>query len=156
MFAGAVWGGAQFILGDVFGMMNNKNCFDSLGCNAGFFGFDALVHFLAGFLFIAGVLWYFHKRPKKALLSDSLGKNIFILLAIVALLGVGWEIFEFSADTVRTVGLHMNLQNPNHLAQPSDADTMGDLIFEQLGALVSIIWLWRDEEAKRTLKGTDK
>lgn len=134
----ALWSGAQFGLGDIWGMMRNSQCFKYLGCNAGFFGFDALVHFLAGILFITFVLWLFHKYPKLNLLHGDFWKNAIILLAIVALLGVTWEIMEFSADHIRMNILHENLTHPNHLAQPSNSDTMGDLTFGLLGAALSI------------------
>ena len=134
----ALWSGAQFGLGDIWGMMRNSQCFKYFGCNAGFFGFDALVHFLAGILFIMFVLWLFHAYPKLNLLHSNFWKTTVTLLAIVALLGVTWEFMEFSADHIRIDILHENLIHPNRLAQPSNGDTMGDLTFALLGAALSI------------------
>ena len=134
----ALWSGAQFGLGDIWGMMKNSQCFKYLGCNAGFFGFDAFVHFLAGILFIMFVLWLFHRYPKLNLLHANFWKTAVILLAIVALLGVTWEVIELAADHIRMDVLHENLTHPNRLAQPSNGDTMGDLTFALLGAALSI------------------
>ena len=64
------------------------------------------------------------------------------MLGLVALVSVLWEIFEFSYDSFRIYVLHHDLLQPvNHLTQPSNADTMGDLIFGLVGASVVLALL---------------
>jgi hypothetical protein len=112
-----------------FGFMSDATCFHYLGCNAGFFGYDALTHFVCGIVIALG-------------LKDKT-KNLLELLAYAALIGVCWEILEFGYDHFRMVVLHMNLTNPNTLSQPSNVDTMGDLIFGLLGTFFGSMHLSR-------------
>jgi hypothetical protein len=101
LLAGVLAGSTlAFLIADVigstsfgFGFMKNDYCFKYLGCNAGFFGYDAIEHFLSGlsegFLF----LWLSHRSEKFDFLRNgSFWKNFLVLLGLVALVGVGWEI----------------------------------------------------------------
>ena len=129
---------AVFVVGDWFGWIGNSQCFQYLGCNIGFFGYDALTHFLGGTVEVSLILWLMIRFPRVNIFHENFWKNFVILLALVALIGVGWEILEFSYDHIRIFLLHDNLLNPNRLFQPSNRDTIGDLTFGLLGALVMI------------------
>lgn len=130
--------GSLIFFGDFWtGLMYNGLCFRYLGCNIGFFGYDAVVHFFSGILEAIFLIWLCHKFPKTNILhEDSVWKNIVVLIAFVALLAVTWELLEFSADHFRMYILHENLTNPNILAQPNNSDTMGDFTFGLSGAFL--------------------
>ena len=138
--SGVIWASAEFGVGTILGLMNNTRCFKYLGCNAGFFGFDALVHFLGGILYVTLILWLIDKYPKLNILHNNFWKNAIILLAIVVLMGVFWEIIEFSTGHFRTFVLHQNLTIKN-MPQPSNSDTMGDLIFGLFGGVAAVVLL---------------
>lgn len=130
---------AEVIGGHSFGWMDNSRCFKYLGCNAGFFGYDALIHFLGGMIEAVFILWLAKKFPKFNFLQKNFWKNAVILIALIALLSVGWEFVEFGYDHVRMDILHQDLLYPtNRLRQPSNSDTMGDLFFGLFGAAVMI------------------
>lgn len=129
----------DFVGGYFFSWLNNSKCFTYLGCNAGFFGYDALVHFFSGMTEAVFIFWLAEKSQKFNFLHKSFWKNAIIIISIVALLGIGWEIIEFSYDQIRTHVLHQNLLDPNRLVQPNNIDTMGDLISTLIGALVILV-----------------
>ena len=58
-------------------------------------------------------------------------------MALAALIAVSWEFGEFCNDQFRVNVLHMNLVNTNHLDQPSNADTMGDMTFSVVAAAIT-------------------
>ncbi len=122
-----------------FGWMRNSECFRYLGCNVGFFGYDALVHFVGGITIALGFFWLGGRHSKNSFFHDGgFWKNLITILAITALIGITWEMLEYSFDMFRTVVLHIDLFHPiNQAAQASNSDTMGDLTFGLLGALVS-------------------
>jgi len=124
-----------------FGWMRDATCLPYLGCNVGFFGYDALVHFVGGITLAVCVVWLMRRHPKASLFQGKLWKNILMILALVALIGVCWECLEFAFDHVRMDIFHMNLVSPNQMAQVSNSDTMGDLTFDILGALVASFFL---------------
>ncbi len=133
----SAWGLVWFVNGNLFGLMDNSLCFKYLGCNAGFFGYDAFVHFLGGIMETVFILWLARKSPKFNFLQKNFLKNAVLLVALVALLSVGWEIGEFGFDHVRMDILHQDLLHPtNRLRQASNSDTMGDLFFTLFGATV--------------------
>lgn len=143
----SAWGLVWFVNGDLFGWMNNSFCFKYLGCNAGFFGYDALVHFLGGIMEAAFIFWLAKKSPKfnffsqpradPPLAEKNFWKNFIIVIALVALLGVGWELGEFAFDRARMDVLRQDLLYPtNRLRQASNSDTMGDFLFGLFGAAV--------------------
>lgn len=136
----SAWGLVWFVNGNLFGWMDNSLCFKYLGCNAGFFGYDALVHFFGGMMETIFILWLAKKSPKfNFFLSQRLRKNFIILFALIALLSVGWEFMEFGYDRARMDVFHEDLLHPtNRLRQASNSDTMGDLFFGLFGAAVMI------------------
>lgn len=143
IFLGAVvaFSLAEFVGGGIFHLMRNENCFRFLGCNAGFFGYDALVHFLAGIMEMAFLFWL-RTKLKKDFLHGIYFYDMAILVAFLALMAVSWELVEFCFDQFRLYVLHVNLLVPNHLAQPSNADTMGDMFFSIFsGKLAAVYFL---------------
>ncbi|MBU6142183.1 hypothetical protein KGO95_03675 [Patescibacteria group bacterium] len=114
----------------------NDKCYPYLGCTSGFFGYDAIEHFLFGVAAVFVLIWLF--RSRFSLFSGVRWKDILILIALVALLSVFWELFECIHDLFRADILHQSLLDLrlhiNQLDQPSNLDTMGDLSFALLGA----------------------
>jgi len=83
------------------GWIKDSLCFTYLGCNAGFFGYDSIMHFSSGIMDVAILLWIFMRFPSFSLLGNSFWKNLVIVLSVVALVAVCWEILEYSHDFVR-------------------------------------------------------
>ena len=115
-------------------LMTNDKCFSWLGCNIGFFGYDALIHFISGTMDVALIIWLMTKFPSFSLFHNRFWKNLLTVVALVALIAVLWEILEFSHDYFRMNILHENLTTPNTLDQPSNTDTMGDMTLSLLSA----------------------
>jgi len=145
--------GAAYIVFEFFAdawtyWIDNALCFRYLGCNAGFFGYDAAVHFLAGVFEAVLLVWLCQRFPRFCVLhEDSIRKNILVIVSLVVLLTLGWELWEFSVDHLRMDVLGENLSNPNVLGQPSGSDTMGDFAFGAVGALVGALVVKRVDPA---------
>lgn len=127
----------------------NDRCFRLLGCNIGFFGYDALIHLLSSIFEAAGVIWLMKKIPKINVLKYNLWKNIAVLIFIVFLLGVAWEICEFVSDEIRLSSTNPALVHSNFFDQPSRKDMMGDMTLSVLGAFITALalrqWLSKKE-----------
>jgi len=134
------------IIGEGIGgsLAANPSCLKYFGCTAGFFGFDAVEHFLFGVAGTFVLIFIFQKFPKYSILSDKRWKNILIIIALIALISVLWELLEFAHDIIRIDILHQALVNwrlnINLLDQPSNFDTMGDLTFGLLGSVITLIF----------------
>ena len=111
--------------------------FSTFGCNVGFFGYDAGVHFVSGVAEATLIVWLMRRFSSLSLFHDRFWKNFLMIVAIVALVGCLWEIGEFGRDQFRMGVLHENLTSPNTLDQPNNNDTMGDLTFSILGAVIA-------------------
>ncbi|MBX4209197.1 hypothetical protein KW799_00655 [Candidatus Parcubacteria bacterium] len=120
-----------------FGWMRNAACLPHLGCNTGFFGYDALTHFVGGVALAIGLAWIIRRYPRLHIFHREFLKNVFVILAVAALIGVLWELLEYGFDYVRIVFFHMNLASPNQMAQAGNSDTMGDLFFGLLGSFIA-------------------
>ena len=147
MCAGFIWTIADF-LGQVgvgsasTGLMKDGLCFSYVGCNSGFFGYDAFVHFCAG---VAGTLffvWLCRTYPSIDILPATRRGRLLVIFASVMLCGFFWELLEFSGDLISVHILHLSVLHPNNLSQPTNADTMGDMSFNGLGSLVALLFLW--------------
>lgn len=124
--------------GNLTGLMNNDACYALLGCNIGFFGYDALVHFVSGMMEVFVFLWLMRAYPVVHILNDAFWKNVFILLIFAAMAGSIWEIGEFAGDFIKTHLYHINIYAPtNRMYQPNNSDTMGDMTFGLLGAFIT-------------------
>jgi hypothetical protein len=130
--------GVLEFLGDIYpGFINNAYCYPLLGCNAGFFGYDAAVHWVSGTVIGLGLLWLNRRSAWKFALAS---------LAVA----LGWEFLEWSYDTIRRVAFHMDLLHPaNILTQPTPIDTLGDMAMGLLGTAViyGLFWLRRRRAA---------
>lgn len=133
--------------GEFFNGAANSVCYPYLGCDAGFFGYDALEHFLFGFAAVWVIVWLCRKFPPHSILTAEHWKSGLILVASVMLVAVFWEIGEFLRDAYlldiareRLFDLQLHI---NYLAQPSNFDTMGDLTLSFFGSLLALPLLYR-------------
>ncbi len=122
-------------------LMTNEKCYSLLGCNSGFFGYDALVHFVNGIMNTMLIIWLMTKFPSFNLFHNHFWKNFLMIIALVVLISFSWEFFEFSHDQFRMKIFHENLIIENRLDQPSNDDTMGDITFSILGATITVFVL---------------
>jgi hypothetical protein len=136
-----VWGTITILGEFITGWATNNYCYYYLGCNEGFFGYDAVEHFLFGFALAFTLLWLSGLFPKFSLISGSRSRTILTIVAHVALAAVVWEMFECAWDQYRITILHETLFNfklhIDQLAQSSNLDTMGDISFSLFGALIA-------------------
>lgn len=122
--------------------MDSSLCFKYIGCNAGFFGYDALLHCISGGAGVLFFLWLNERKPGLQLLPKRQSVRIFLLLSAIALLSVCWEISEYSWDLFRTLsGFHVDLLHFYQPGQPSNADTMGDLTANLAGASATLVFI---------------
>ena len=90
--------------------------------------FDMPIHFLGGFFISLAVLWlYFYRNPWSRFKITP----AFISLLSVFIIGVLWEIFEFSLDRSLTI----NLLSP--------IDSISDLFFDLSGGIVGTMYMLR-------------
>lgn len=137
-----------YVLGEFVGghilenLMSNQACYPYLGCNVDFGGYDAIVHFFIGVMKVAIILWLVKEYPKWNIFRGSFFENLVVFIALLALLGVVWEMMEFVYDAVGVHSFHLSQANPNQLAQASNADTMGDMFFDLLGGTLAVLF-WK-------------
>lgn len=99
---------------------------------------DIPLHFLGG-IFAAMFSWWFgHRFLRFNIFHNDFFKNILILIAVAATIGVLWEFFEFSFDYFVVSQARFNWLN---MAQPSKADTMADLFFDMVGGFTAGVLL---------------
>ncbi len=118
-------------------LMANGKCFRFFGCNSGFFGYDAAVHFVSGIAVASLIIWLMRKFPAISPFRKSVSKNILIVVTLALLVAFAWELGELCHDQFRMKVLRENLTIPNTLDQPTNDDTMGDITFSVLGALLA-------------------
>lgn len=101
----------------------------------GFLGYglwwlDMSLHFLGGLWLAVFAFWFLFERKNYPRNFLPAGLLILGLISFAVLGGVLWEFFEFSWDYF--------LAKPYHaeLAQPSLEDTLSDLFFDLLGAVI--------------------
>lgn len=132
---------------------SNNSCLPYVGCSDGFFGYDAIEHFLFGVAIIWVLIWIFERFPKLSLKQPVRWKNVFTLISTVALISVFWEFGECAHDYFRLDVLHQPLLNLklhiNHLDQPSNLDTMGDFAFALFGAFISVLFTGKHIKADK-------
>ncbi|MFA6253824.1 MAG: hypothetical protein WC640_01005 [Candidatus Paceibacterota bacterium] len=128
--------------GDIWShFMSNDLCYRYLGCNSDFFGYDGLVHFLSGVIIALAVVLTERRYLERTININKQWLRALMIMGIAALIGIVWEILEFSYDHFKMDFLHFNLIHPNILAQPNNTDTVGDLTLGLLGALATICLL---------------
>lgn len=133
-----------FALSEFFGdawtyYIQNSRCFALLGCNAGFFGYDAIIHVAGGIFFTALLIWLMNRHSYYNMLHDDLRKSAFVLLGIIACITIVWEVYEYILDYFGVLALHPAGSYIDTLAQPGPADTVGDMAFELLGSCIGIL-----------------
>ena len=142
------------ILGEGLGgsLGGNDMCYKYLGCTSGFFGYDALEHFLFGIAAVLIIIWLFKKFPKFSMFYSEFWKNFLVIISLVMLVSVFWEFAECAHDYFRIEILHQSLVNfklhINHLDQPTNIDTMGDLTFALIGSIVSLFFTKKEITTK--------
>ena len=123
----------------------NQTCLKYLGCSVGFFGYDAIEHFLFGISAAFILVWFFQKFPKYSLLNTKHWKNVLTIVVLIVFISVIWEFIEFIHDIFRSDFLNQILLNQklhiNLLDQPNNTDTMGDLFFSLCGSLLSLFFM---------------
>lgn len=93
---------------------------------------DNAMHFLGGVVISMFFVWFFYFSGEIKVPAPRESKAFYFLLiaGVMALVGVGWELFEFLGDTYIAPG-HMQGDLP---------DTMGDLLADILGGLVVALY----------------
>lgn len=131
--------------GEFFNGAPNSACYSILGCDEGFFGYDALEHFLFGAFAVASLYWLSKRFPAYSILRGTRTETGLILVSLTSLVAVVWEIAECFRDAYlldiahqRLFDLHLHI---NYLAQPSNFDTMGDLSLTLLSASLTAVIL---------------
>lgn len=100
--------------------------------NPDFFWLDMALHFLGG-AFVGSFVWYIGEKSERLnLFYEDFLRNLFVFLGSAALVGIGWEFFEFFYDWFFVYGGRVT--SPIfQIAQVSMADTMADLFFDLVG-----------------------
>ncbi len=132
---------AEFFADSFFWFIENSRCFHYLGCNAGFLGYDIVVHFFGGVFEAMLVVWIGEKYLHLNILHNRFWKNALIIVMAVAFFAVIWELYEFILDNFAASFLNHIPPSFNQLAQPGNGDTIGDMIFGILGALTGVLAL---------------
>lgn len=126
----------------LFTWAGNSACSKYMGCVSGFFGYDAYEHLFFGVALVLALVWVSDRFPKYSILHGKRWKTVIEIIAMVALVAVLWEIVECMHDAFRADFLHEPLRNLslhiNLLDQPTNLDTMGDLVFSLLGAGIGL------------------
>lgn len=117
-----------------FNLINNSRCFPIVGCNSGFFGYDGIAHIVGGILWTIAFIWLMNRYPRLHILHKSFVKSFFIIIACIALLHIAWELYEYILDILDSYNLQRDLYF-HEIAQPGNADTIGDLTFGLIGAI---------------------
>lgn len=93
---------------------------------------DNVYHVLGG-AFLASLCFYiFASRPHLFDLERHFPMTLLVTVSIVVLLGVSWELFEFSLDSLSAV------RGSLFRTQMSVRDTLGDLAADALGAALFV------------------
>lgn len=117
-------------------LIANDWCFQMLGCNVGFFGYDGLTHFLSGIMAVFLMLWLSEKYPRLNVFPDGRLKKALAIVAFMALISFLWEFLEYAADFFQLYVYHIPA---DLLWQSSNPDTMGDIGLSLGGATLAIL-----------------
>src|SRR3989344_7960472 len=90
---------------------------------------DIPAHFLGGVMAAALFYWFFQRNPSYFDTGRSFWITLMMVISWGALTGIIWEFIEFLYDLgIATYGLHLQT------LQFGLVDTLGDLLFDLLGA----------------------
>ncbi len=111
-------------IGDQLGFTANNYCPNYLGCVTGFFGFDAVQHFMGGIISLFLIASFSEMYPEYSLFHHNRVKNFIILVSVSVLLAFIWELGEMSHDAWRFGILHfpLTLGGKHQLDQPTNLD----------------------------------
>jgi hypothetical protein len=88
--------------------------------------FDKYLHFLGGMFVFFALMMYLLRR---AVLPFT-GRQVLVLVVFVLFIGIGWEVFEYTVQHFTGVVL------------ATMSDSIGDIVFDNLGALVAATTLF--------------
>jgi len=92
-----------------------------------FWWFDIIMHTLGGIWVASAALWLLYFRDPSALKKELRASLLFpYSLVSVYLVGVGWELFEFSLDKFITFKIHDAM------------NTASDLFFDGVGSILAV------------------
>lgn len=97
--------------------------------------FDKVQHFLGGFLVCSIFLLLIKEYPQLLVFPKNPFVALVLVISFVALIGVGWELYEYFTDYFYRNFLHFSIP----LIQSNLDDTMEDLIFDLLGGLTGTL-----------------
>ena len=100
-----------------------------------FWWYDIVAHILGG-AWVGITFFYIFCQREKIFFSEKFIWNLIGALSFVALLGVAWELYEFTVDHI------INIPYDLALAQPSLVDTMKDLFNDLLGGFLASLYYW--------------
>lgn len=91
---------------------------------------DIPMHFFGGLLVGLTALWVAYISQKIKISDNYRTPNKVILIAFIATVVIGslWEVFEFSVDTILVIAPTYDIP-----------DTMSDIVFDIIGALVASV-----------------
>lgn len=128
----------------ISGLGANGECSKYFGCITGFFGYDAVEHFVTGLASVWILVWLCRRFPKYSILQSEKFKSVLFILSFIMLCAVIWEFVECAHDIVRQSVFHEVLFNRrlhiDLLDQPTNLDTMGDLSFNMLGSIIALFF----------------
>ncbi len=128
-------------IGDQGGWTANQYCPNYISCVVGFFGFDAMQHFLGGAISLFIIGFYSDMYPEYSLFHENRVKNFLILLSVSIFLAFMFEVGEMSHDAWRFGIRHISqsMSGAHQLDQPMNLDTMGDMFFHSIASMI-VIW----------------
>lgn len=93
-----------------------------------FWWFDMIMHTLGGLFVGSFALQYYFLRKHSASQALVSQKSFVFLLSLASIfvIGVGWELFEFSIDKFITLSRH------------DPVDTASDLFFDVVGSIIAV------------------
>lgn len=94
---------------------------------------DIPMHLAGGFLIAVSVIWHLDKNRKEFLSVLGFLEQFFIVLSIVALIGIFWEFYEFFYD------IFFKNQLGFYSVQLGALDTVKDLADDLLGATMAFL-----------------
>lgn len=126
----------EFVLGHIVGYMAVDACFAYIGCNASYFGYDGVVHWIAGLaigvVILLSLLWHYQKVPP----PHKVWKTVGVIFLLAVLVAIGWELVEYFADSLQIIILKP-INGDRY--QLSVADTIGDIVVSVLGSLMTAV-----------------
>ena len=110
--------------------------------------FDLVMHFLGG-LFIGLTVWWLYQLFFTLLATKklSLRSSFILMIGAILIMGLGWELFEFSVDEYWDTHLNIKLIE---VLQVSQEDTSSDLLFDILGGVTAWLMVNRFGKGKKS------